>query len=52
MKSFMGYDLIYSEDDAGWYAQDFRDPKQPCSKVYEDLNDLKDAIRSGEITLK
>ena len=52
MKEYMGYDLIYSEDDAGWYAQDFSDPKQLCSEIYEDLEDLKNAIRSGKIALK
>ena len=49
MRSYNGYDLIYSEDDGGWYAQDFIDPKQPTSKVYDDLEELKAAIRSGEI---
>lgn len=49
MRSYNGYDLIYSEDDCGWYAQDFSDPKQPTSRVYASLEDLKAAIRSGEI---
>ena len=48
----MGYDLIYSEDDGGWYAQDFSDPNQPSSVVYADLESLKTAIRTGKITFK
>lgn len=52
MRTYMGYDLIYSEDDGGWYAQDFSDLKQLTSKVYEDLEELKAAIRNGEITFK
>ena len=52
MKTFGGYDLVYSEDDGGWYAQNFNDPKQPSSDVYDDIEDLKAAIWSGEITFK
>ena len=52
MRVYMGYDLIYSEDDGGWYAQDFSDPKQPSSDVYADIESLKAAIRNGEITFR
>ena len=52
MSTYKGYDLIYSEDDGGWYAQAFSDPKQPTSRIYEDKEDLKTAIRNGEITFK
>ena len=52
MRAYMGYDLIYSEDDGGWYAQDFSDPKQPTSKIYKDKEELKEAIRNEEITFK
>lgn len=47
MRTFNGYDLVYSEDDEGWYAQDFSDPKQPTTTVYESLDLLKEAIRNG-----
>ena len=53
MKIYRGYDLIYSEDDGGWYAVDFNDPRNPVSKeVYADIEDLKEAIRSGNITFE
>lgn len=49
MKSYLGYDIIYSEDDNGWYAQDFSDPMQPTSDIFDDIEILKEAIRSGTV---
>lgn len=49
MKMYKGYDIIYSEDENGYYVQDFSDPKQPTSRVYEDIEELKRDIDSGKI---
>lgn len=49
MRSYKGYDIIYSEDDNGYYAQDFSKPKQPTSRVYEDLEDLKRDINNNKV---
>jgi hypothetical protein len=49
MKTYKGYDFIYSEDDNGWYAQDFSDIKQSTSEVYPTLDDLKKAIDDNTI---
>lgn len=46
---FKGYDLIYSEDDGGWYAQDFSTLAQPVSIAYPSLNELKAAINAGTL---
>lgn len=45
-------DIIYSEDEGGYYAQDFSKPTCPTSEVYEDLKDLKIAIDRGTIKLR
>lgn len=52
MRMYKGLDIIYSEDDNGYYAQDFNDPKQPVSRVYEDIEELKRDIDNNEIVLK
>lgn len=52
MKIYKGYDIIYSEDDNGYYAQDFSNPKQPVSRVYEDIEELKRDIDNNKIVLK
>ena len=52
MKRYKGYDIIYSEDDNGYYAQDFSNPKQPTSRVYGDINELKKDIDDNKIVLK
>ncbi len=52
MRVYQGLDIIYSEDDSGYYAQDFNDPKQPASQVFQSVEDLKEAIDSGKIKLK
>ena len=52
MKNYKGYDIIYSEDDNGYYAQDFSNPKQPTSRVYDDINDLKKDIDDNKIVLR
>ena len=40
MRMYKGLDIIYSEDDGGYYAQDFNDPKQPSSNVFQSVEDL------------
>ena len=45
-------DIIYSEDEGGYYAQDFSKPTCPASEVYKDLKDLKIAIDRGTIKLR
>ena len=47
-----GYDIIYSEDDQGYYAQDFSKTEQPTSKIYKSISTLKKAIDSGKIKFK
>ena len=52
MKIYKGYDIIYSEDENGYYIQDFNDPKQPTSRLYEDLEELKKDIDSNKIVFR
>ena len=52
MKMYKGYDIIYDEDADGYYAQDFNDPRQPTTRVYSDIDDLKKDIDRGKIELK
>lgn len=52
MRMYKGYDIIYSEDEYGYYAQDFSNPKQPTSRVYEDIEELKRDIDNNKIVLK
>lgn len=49
---YKGIDIIYSEDDGGFYAQDFSTPACPTSEVYEDLKELKCAIDRGTIKMR
>ena len=49
---YKGMDIIYSEDDGGYYAQDFSQSTCPTSEVYEDLEELKRAIKCGTIKLR
>lgn len=52
MKTYKGLDVIYSEDEGGYYAQDFSQDKQPVSKLYPSFEALKKAIDSGKIKMK
>jgi len=52
MKTYKGYDIIYSEDENGYYAQDFDNPKQPTSRLYEDIEELKRDIDSHKIIFR
>ena len=52
MRNYKGYDIIYSEDECGYYAQDFSNPKQPTSRIYDDVEELKKDIDSNIIVLK
>lgn len=52
MRSYKGYDIIYSEDDNGYYAQDFSNPKQPTTRIYEDLEDLKRDINNNKVAFR
>jgi len=49
MEIYKGYDIIYDEEYGGYYAQDFSKPEQPCSKLYDDYMDVKNAIDLGTI---
>jgi len=49
---YKGLDIIYSEDDRGYYACDFNQKSQPVSKIYRTLKAIKKAIDDNKIKLK
>lgn len=43
-------DLVYSEDDGGWYWQRF--PSGETSQVFRSIREAKTALRSGAVEWK